>query len=202
MPRTPLVLTAAVLATTVAAASAFDAAGASTRAQRPARVSFSGSGSTQLPPFQVATPSTMVWRNTGYVFQTVSKGLVGGMVNSAAPRGATYLKPGSYRLSIDAVGSWTIRIVAGVERPKSLGNGLVGFKGSGGRDLPPFSTRHAGQLYWTNTGSIFQILNDSFYGGGSVNSKAHKGVAYLDAGTHQLSVNAIGSWVVSWRAPG
>ena len=202
MPRKHLAVIGAVLATAVITASALGAAAAPAHARHPAALRFVGFGSRYLPPFQVATPSTMLWKNTGEVFQTFSKGVDAANVNSAARNGATYLAPGSYRVNVNAIGTWTIRIVPGAERPQSLGSGLVGFKGSGGRDLPPFTTRQAVQLRWTNTGSIFQILNDSFYGGGSVNSKAHKGVAYLDAGTHQLSVNAIGSWVVSWRVPG
>ena len=202
MPRKHLAVIGAVLATVVITASALGAAAAPAHARHPAALRFVGFGSRYLPPFEVATPSTMVWKNTGEVFQTFSKGVDAANVNSAARNGATYIAPGSYRLNINAIGSWTIRIVPGVERPQSLGGGRVGFKGSGGRDLPPFTTRQAVQLHWTNTGSIFQILNPSFYGGGNVNSKAHKGVANLDAGAHQLSVNAIGSWVVSWRAPG
>jgi hypothetical protein len=201
MPRKQLAVTGAVLATALIAASAL-AAAAPTHARHPATFQFVGFGSKSLPPFEVAAPSTMVWKNSGEVFQTFSKGTDAANVNSAARNGATYLAPGSYRLNINAIGTWTIRIVPGAERPKSLGNGLVGFKGSGGRDLPPFTTRRVGELHWTNSGSIFQILNDSYSGGGNVNSHAHKGVTYLDAGTHRLSVNAIGSWVVSWRASG
>jgi hypothetical protein len=197
-----LVVIGAVLATVVIAASAFGAAAAPAHARHPSALRFYGFGSRYLPPFQLATPSTMVWKNSGEVFQTFSKGVDGANVNSAARNGATYLAPGSYRLNVNAIGTWTIRIVPGVERPKSLGNGRVGFTGSGGRDLPPFATRAAVRLHWTNTGSIFQILNDSYSGGGTVNSRAHGGDTNLDAGPHLLSVNAIGTWVVSWPAPG
>lgn len=199
MPRKHLAVIGAVFVMAIIAASAVGAAATPANSRRPATLQFVGFGSRYLPPFQVTTPSTMLWKNTGEVFQTFSKGIDGANVNSAARNGATYLAPGSYRLNINAIGTWTIRIVPGAERPKSLGNGLVGFKGSGGRDLPPFTTRQAGELHWTNNGSIFQILNDSFSGGGSVNSHAHTGIAYLDAGTHRLSVNAIGTWIVSWR---
>ncbi|MDX6482823.1 MAG: hypothetical protein QOE95_594, partial [Gaiellaceae bacterium] len=139
------------------------------------------------------------WTNTGRIFQTFSKGLAGGNVNSTARTGATFLEPGSYRLSVNAIGSWVIRIVAGVERPARLGGGRMGFKGNGGRELPPFTTRRGGQMSWTNSGSIFQIFNQTLSGGGDVNSQAHRGTTYLDAGQHKLAINAIGNWIVSWK---
>jgi hypothetical protein len=152
-----------------------------------------------LPPFQVKTATTLVWRNGGDIFQIFPKGLGGGSVNSQAHAGATYLPPGSYRLSVNAIGSWTIRIVAGVERPVAMGGGRVGFRGDGGRALPPFNTRHGGPLSWSTSGDIFQIFPKDFDGGGDVNSEAHRGTTFLDAGTHELSVNAMGSWTISWK---
>jgi hypothetical protein len=161
--------------------------------------SFSGNGSKTLPPFRVASASTLLWTNSGDIFQIFPKGLGGGGVNSQGRSGATYVRPGSYRLSVNALGSWTIRIVAGVERPRAMTGGRVGFRGDGSRDLPPFTTRHGGQLAWTATGDIFQIFPKDYGGGGDVNSQARRGTTYLDAGTHELSVNALGSWTLSWK---
>jgi hypothetical protein len=119
---------------------------------------FSGNGGRSLPPFRVRVPSTMRWTNTGDIFQTFASGLGGGGVNSRAHSGATYLKPGTYKLQVNAIGSWRIRVTRGIERPRPIGGGLIGFKGDGGRDLPPFTTRRGTNLVWTNTGSIFQVF--------------------------------------------
>jgi hypothetical protein len=78
-----------------------------------------------------------------------------------------------------------------------LGGGLIGFRGNGGRDLPPFNSRRGTNLTWTNTGAIFQIFSDDF--SVSVNSQAHRGKSYMDAGTHRLTVNAIGVWTIGWK---
>ncbi len=67
MPRKYLAAVGAVLATAVIAASALGAAAAPTHARHPAALQFVGFGSRYLPPFQVSTPSTMIWKNTGEV---------------------------------------------------------------------------------------------------------------------------------------
>lgn len=159
---------------------------------------FAGNGGKALPPFKVTVASTLRWTNNGSIFQIFPKSaLGGGSVNSTARTGATYLKPGSYRLDVNAIGSWKIQIVAGVERPQALGSGLIGFRGNGGRDLPPFSNRRGTNLLWTNSGSIFQIFSSDF--SVSVNSQAKQGKTYMDAGRHQLTVNAIGTWTIRWK---
>jgi hypothetical protein len=185
------------LAAVVALLALFMAVAAAARSTGP---SFSGNGSRSLPPFRVSTPSTMFWRNTGDIFQTFPKGASSnGGVNSQAHSGTTYMPSGTYRLTVNAIGSWTIRVTTGTERPQAMGGGRVGFRGNGSRDLPPFKTRHGSQLVWTNTGSIFQIFPKEFSGGGDVNSQAHRGTSYMDAGTHTLTVNAIGTWTVRWK---
>lgn len=159
---------------------------------------FSGNGGKSLPPFRVKVPSTLRWTNSDSIFQIFPKNaLGGGSVNSAAGSGATYLKPGAYRLDVNAIGNWKIRIVAGVERPQSLGGDLVGFRGNGGCDLPPFTNRRSTNLIWTNSDSIFQIFSSDF--SVSVNSQAKRGKSYMDAGRHQLAVNAIGTWTIGWK---
>ena len=159
---------------------------------------FSGNGGRSLPPFRVKVPSTLRWTNNGSIFQIFPKiGLGGGSVNSSARSGATYLKPGSYRLDVNAIGDWRMSVITGVERPQRLGGGLVGFRGNGGRDLPPFTTRRGTNLIWTNSGSIFQIFSSDF--SVSVNSQAKAGKSYMDPGPHLLTVNAVGSWTIRWK---
>lgn len=185
---------------TVAAMLSAVASGAADNARAAGGPVFSGNGGRALPPFRVAAPSTLRWTNSGAIFQLFPKGLGSGSVNSQARSGATYLKPGRYRLDVNAIGSWTIRVVRGIERPRPLGGGLIGFRGNGGRDLPPFTTRRGTNLVWTNSGSIFQIFPANFAGGGAVNSQARRGRSFMDAGRHQLTVNAIGSWTIGWRS--
>jgi len=159
---------------------------------------FSGNGGQSLPPFKVKVASTLRWTNNDVIFQIFPKNMLGGgSVNSTARSGATYLKPGTYRLDVNAIGNWRIRIVAGIEKPQPLGNGLVGFRGNGGRDLPSFSNRRSTNLLWTNNDSIFQLFSSDF--SVSVNSQGKRGKTYMDAGRHQLTVNAIGTWTVGWK---
>jgi hypothetical protein len=170
---------------------------AGTRANGP---SFSGNGGRNLPPFRVSVASTLFWSSNGAIFQTFSSGLSGyGNVNSQAHRGWTYLPAGRYQLQVNAIGNWTIRVNAGTVRPVSLGGGLIGYHGNGGTALPPFTTRHGGNLVWASSGEIFQVFAKEYAGGGDVNSQAHKGSSYLNAGRHTLTVNATGSWTLGWR---
>lgn len=159
---------------------------------------FSGNGGKSLPPFKIKVSSTLRWTNSGAIFQIFPKStLGGGSVNSTARSGATYLVAGSYRLDVNAIGSWRIQITPGVERPQPLGGGRVGFRGNGGRDLPPFAIRRGSNLIWTNSGSIFQIFSDDF--SVSVNSQGKRGTSYMDAGRYQFTVNAIGTWTIGWK---
>ena len=62
--------------------------------------------------------------------------------------------------------------------PLRLSGGRRGYRRNGGMALPPFVTRHGGQLRWRNSGSLFQIFAKEFSGGGDVNSQAHRGSTY------------------------
>lgn len=184
----------------VVAIGAVAAIGAATAAPEVASAGpvFSGSGRTSLRPFKVEAASTLRWTNDGPIFQIFPRNVSGGgSVNAAARAGATYLKPGTYMLNVRAVGNWTIRIVSGAERPRSLGGGMVGFRGNGRRDLPPIENRLGTKLLWTNSGSIFQIFSGDF--SVAVNSRGERGSTSMAAGRHQLTVNAIGSWTVRWK---
>jgi hypothetical protein len=159
---------------------------------------YHGNGGKTLAPFRVAAPSTLRWNASGGIFQIFNSNISsGGGVNSQASAGATYLKPGRYELQVNAIGSWTIRIAAGVEHPTRIGP-RVGFKGNGGRDLPPVVFRHSGQLVWRASGGIFQIFDSNLLGGVAVNSQAGHGTTYVHSGKHQLTVNALGAWTISW----
>lgn len=162
-------------------------------------ISFSGNGGRNLPPFRVRTPSTLVWTSSGMIFQTFSSSLGGGDVNAQSHSGWTYLPVGSYQLQVNTDAGWTIRVLPGVVRPKSIGNGLIGYRGNGGVALPPFTTHHGTNLVWACAGMIFQVFSADFTGGGDVNSQAHRGSSYMNAGQHTLTVNAEGNWTIGWK---
>jgi hypothetical protein len=164
-----------------------------------AAVSFRGNGGQSLPPFRITHPSTLFWTSDGELFQIFPKGLGGGNVNSQARAGWTYMPSARYRLDVNAIGNWTIKVVPGVVRPRQMGAGWIGYRGNGGLALPPFSTRRGTTLRWTASGSLFQIFSKEFSGGGDVNSQAHRGSTYLEKGKHTLTINALGNWTIAWR---
>ena len=169
-------------------------AGAGTATER----TYSGSADKTLPPFTLEVPSTLRWTTTSPAFIVVpSSSLTGGSVNSIARSGATYLPAGPHRLGVRAFASWTIRIVPGIERPKPLGEGRIGFRGHGGRDLPPFTLRRSTTLVWTNGGALFRLSGDPF--AKPIKSQANRGTRRIAAGPHTYTVNATGSWTVGWK---
>lgn len=185
----------AVILAGVCATVALGSASAAPRAAGPV---FSGNGDKLLPAFTVREPSTLRWTTSGPIFQVFprKKILMGGSVNSTARSGATYLEPGTYWLEVNAYAVWSIRIT-GVERPQALGGGLVGFRGNGARDLPPFTTARGTNLVWTNTGTVFNVSSDEW--SLSFGSTARRGKHHLAAGVHELNVNASGTWTIGWR---
>jgi hypothetical protein len=156
-----------------------------------------GAGARTLPRITISVPSTLRWTSSGPAFLLITDTALGGSVSSQAASGATYLKPGAYNLSLKAWAAWTIRIVAGVERPRSLGGGLVGFRGNGSRELPPFTTQRGTNLIWTNTGALFSI--DSGLWTLRISSKAKRGKRSMGRGTHAFVVNASGTWTIGWK---
>lgn len=159
--------------------------------------SWSGSGDKLLPTIKVAVPSTLRWTSSGPLFQIFSTDALGGAVNSAGRSGATFLDVGSHRLEINAYAGWTVRIVPGIERPQSLGGGLVGFRGNGSRELPPFTNKRGTNLIWTNTGPVFQIDSGAFTL--SIKSQGKRGKRYMSAGLHEFDVLASGAWTIGWK---
>ena len=135
--------------------------------------SFSGNGGKSVPPFQVSAPSTIVWSASGGLFSLLSAGLSGGDVNSQAASGWTYLPPGRYQYSVNAVGSWKFRVVTGVIRPKPMAGGFLSYSGNGGMSLPPFHMS-SGTLHWSATGGLFSLLSSGL-SGGDVNSQGRSG---------------------------
>jgi hypothetical protein len=159
---------------------------------------FSGNaGARTLPSITVAVPSTLRWTSSGPAFLLITDTALGGSVSSQAASGATYLKAGTYNLSLKAWAAWTIRIAAGAERPRSLGGGLVGFRGNGSRELPPFTTRRGTNLIWTNSGAFFSV--DSGLWTLRISSKAKRGKHHMGLGTHAFVVNASGTWTIGWK---
>jgi hypothetical protein len=158
---------------------------------------FSGSGDRTLPSITVSVPSTLRWTSNGPAFQVFTRTALGGSINSAAGSGATYLKAGTYQLEINAYAAWTMRIVPGAERPRSLGGGLIGFRGNGGRELPPFTTRRGTNLVWTNNGAFFRLDSGPFTL--AIKSQAKRGKRHLPSGSHEFVVNASGTWTIGWK---
>jgi hypothetical protein len=108
------------------------------------------------------------------------------------------MSAGRYKLQVNAIGDWIIKIAPGIERPQRVSAGYVGFRGNGGRTLPPFSTRRGTTLYWRASGGIFQLFSEGFTGP-DVNSQAPRGTTYMERGRHQVTVNALGAWIIYWR---
>jgi hypothetical protein len=182
-----------VLFVVAGAASAAVAESDERQARRaPAQVlRFSGNGGKTLSPFRVRTPSTMLWTNTGQIFQIFNSGSSNdGSVNSSAHRGTSFIPAGRYRLQVNAIGTWTVVIRPGAER---LSN-PIRFRGNGAKALPPFRLARGKTMRWTNTGQIFQTFSSGL--NGNVNSQARRGTTYLPPGRYALYVNAIGNWTI------
>ena len=175
-------------------------AGATPRTAAPSTAEgqgFSGRDDKTLPPITVSVPSTLHWTTSGPLFMITPLDLFGGSVISSARSGATFLRAGTHRLKLDAYANWTVRIVKGVERPQPLGGGLVGFRGNGARELPPFSTQHGINLTWTNSGTLFILSSGPFTK--SIKSQAKRGTRFMPAGLHEYKIGAVGSWTIAWK---
>lgn len=186
--------------TTLAASTATSQAGGASRVLR-----FSGHNVKGLRHFRVAVPSTMFWTNSGSFFQVSNHGgiSVDEPVTSQAHRGTTYLEPGLYdELRVRALGNWTITIRPGVEKVATP----IRFSGSGAQELPPFRLQSGKTIYWTNSGTRFQIYPSCRSGtNGVISSPGHRGSMRLPAGSYELYVNAAppeeraGTWSIVIR---
>jgi hypothetical protein len=77
--------------------------------------------------------------------------------------------------------------------------GAIHFKGQGVKTLPTFRVAGPSTLYWTNSGSFFQISSRGDYCyDARVTSDEHQGSTYIPAGSYwDLRVRAIGMWTIS-----
>ena len=75
------------------------------------------------------------------------------------------------------------------------------FKGHGVMALPAFQVPAPSTMFWTNSGSFFQISSNGGYcNDGAVTSAAHRGMTYIPPGRYvQLRVRAIGDWTITIR---
>jgi hypothetical protein len=115
-----------------------------------------------------------------------------------------------FRRAGHRVGLMGTVIAFGIAALTTLGTGAASshvsdatrtFRGHGVRALQPFRVTAPSTMFWTNSGSFFQI---SSYGGycddGAVTSGAHRGTTYIPPGRYvQLRVRAIGDWTITIR---
>jgi hypothetical protein len=73
--------------------------------------------------------------------------------------------------------------------------------GHGVKALPAFRVPAPSTMYWTNSGSFFQISSNGGYcSDGAVTSAAHRGTTYIPPGRYvHLRVRAIGDWKITIR---
>jgi hypothetical protein len=78
---------------------------------------------------------------------------------------------------------------------------VVVLRGHGVRALPAFRVPAPSTMFWTNSGSFFQISSSSGYcNDGTVTSAAHRGTTYVPPGRYaELRVQAIGDWTIRIR---
>ena len=154
---------------------------------------FSGNGGKSLGTLKFARDSTLLWTNSGAIFQIFTSDDVS--VNSQAHRGTTVIDRGTlHHFQINAIGAWKLKFTP---RCTAMTNGSK-FAGNGGKNLGTIRIAKTSVLTWTNTGAIFQIFSSD---GVPVNSQAHRGTTVLDPGTYShFQVNAIGDWTISIKA--
>lgn len=78
---------------------------------------------------------------------------------------------------------------------------VIRFTGHAGKTLPYFRVAAPSTMFWTNSGSYFQITSSGGYcSDGALASEAHRGTTYIPPGRyHDLRVAAIGDWTVTIR---
>jgi hypothetical protein len=78
---------------------------------------------------------------------------------------------------------------------------VVLLRGHGVKALPPFRVPAPSTMFWTNSGSFFQISSNGGYcTDGALTSAAHRGTTYIPPGRYvQLRVRAIGDWTITIR---
>jgi hypothetical protein len=106
-----------------------------------------------------------------------------------------------YRGMLSALGIATVAILVAAGTGSAHAPRVIHFSGHGPKVLPKFRVAEPSTMYWTNSGSYFQILSQ---GGqcyeGAVISEAHQGTSYIRAGVAgDLRVAAIGDWTITIR---
>jgi hypothetical protein len=78
---------------------------------------------------------------------------------------------------------------------------VVVLRGHGVKALPAFRVPAPSTMFWTNSGSFFQISSNGDYcTDGALTSAAHQGATYIPPGRYvQLRVRAIGDWTITIR---
>jgi hypothetical protein len=78
---------------------------------------------------------------------------------------------------------------------------VISLEGHGVKGLPLFRVAAPSTMFWTNSGSFFQISSSGGYcNDGAVTSAAHRGTTYIPPGRYvQLRVRAIGDWTITIR---
>jgi hypothetical protein len=74
---------------------------------------------------------------------------------------------------------------------------VIRFSGHNVKELPLFRVAAPSTMFWTNSGSFFQISShDGYCDDGAVTSHAHRGTTYIPPGHYQLRVRALGDWSI------
>ena len=106
-----------------------------------------------------------------------------------------------YRGMLIALGIATVALLAASGTGSAHGTRMIQLKGHGTKTLPGFRVTAPSTMFWTNSGSFFQITSNGGYcGDGAVASQLHRGTSYLPPGRYDaLRVAAIGSWTITIR---
>ena len=169
----------------------------------------SGSGTRNTRPFQPQGPWEVKWNAKGEIFQvfvyTASGDLVGVAANQqGAGTGASY-QPigGNYYIQINALGSWSIEIVAVSEPAASADDSgqILSLSGNGTLNTRPFKATVPWEIRWDAKGDIFQVFVYTALGdlvGVAANQQGSgDGASYQPKrGTYYLGINALGMWSI------
>lgn len=178
---------------------------------------FTGSGGKNTRPFTVKNGWEIQWDAKGDIFQlylfTEDGELIGVPANqSGSGKGSSYQSTGGrFYLQVNALGSWSIRIIQvssnnsksenSTVDPSKSDSIITSFSGTGGLNTRPFKTSGPWEITWNAQGDIFQLYlfdaNGNLLGVPANQAGAGKGSSYqAKAGTYYLQVNALGKWSI------
>jgi len=106
-----------------------------------------------------------------------------------------------YRGTLVALGLTAVTLLVASGTGSAHSGRVITLKGHGPQALPVVRVPAASTMYWTNSGSYFEITSQGGYCyDGAVTSEEHRGTSYIPAGRYQdLSVQAIGNWTITIR---